>query len=287
MERKHQHTLNVARALAFQSNVPLVYWSDCILTAVYLINRTPSPWLSHKTPFELLHHKHPSYEHLKLFGCLCFGSSLLHGRTKFSPRAIKSVYLGYPTGYKAYKLLNLDTNEVYISGDVIFHEHIFPFKNDSQSLEVSDMFSDNILPGHIESSPILHERPDHSQSIRSRRVPAQPIHLRDYQCYAIKSFSSHSSTAHPLSSVIDSNKLFTFYQFCFNNVSSIVEPQTFAQVVAQPKWKQVMDEELRALESNGTWSIVTLPPDKRVVGCNGYTKQSFELMAAWKDIKLD
>ncbi|WKA09208.1 hypothetical protein VitviT2T_026876 [Vitis vinifera] len=76
VERKHQHLLNVVRALLFQSNVPLGYWGDCVLAATYLINRTPTLILSNKTPFEVLYNKLPSYTHLGAFGCLCYGSSL-------------------------------------------------------------------------------------------------------------------------------------------------------------------------------------------------------------------
>jgi len=39
VERKHQHLLQVTRALMFQSNVSRKYWREALLTAVYLIKQ--------------------------------------------------------------------------------------------------------------------------------------------------------------------------------------------------------------------------------------------------------
>lgn len=129
VERKHQHLLNVARSLYFQPNIPLSYWPECVSTTAFHINRTPTPVLNNRTPFEVLYKKIPDFSFLRVFGCLCYASIHSHDRHKFIVRARPCAFLGYEIGFKGYKVLDLEYNTISITKNIVFHENLFPFLN--------------------------------------------------------------------------------------------------------------------------------------------------------------
>lgn len=92
VEKKHQHMLNVGRALLFQSKLPKQYWSYAIMHATYIINRVLSPLLDNKSPYTLLHGSLPDLHSLKVFASLYHASTLHAHRNKLEPRAKKCMF---------------------------------------------------------------------------------------------------------------------------------------------------------------------------------------------------
>lgn len=130
VERKHRHLLEMGRALRFQASLPIEFWGDCILTAAYIINKLPTKVLENRTPHEILLGKIPSYNHLKVFGCLAYVHDNVGNKEKFGERGKPCVFLGYPMGQKGYKFFNLKEEKFYVSRNATFVENIFPFGKD-------------------------------------------------------------------------------------------------------------------------------------------------------------
>ena len=204
VERKHRHLLETARALHFQAKLPSNLWGESVLCAAHIINRMPLKSINLSSPYERLYGQKPSLQHLKCYGCLYFASTLYNNRTKFDARARPCVFLGYPPHQKAYKFLDLVTNKIHISRDVVFHEQHFPFHQHTSAAEpVSIPFHDIFLPkktSHSSGTP--NDEPDIFQNFDTspEHTPPSSVPLQNITTISEPSSSSLSTLPSPASS---------------------------------------------------------------------------------------
>nr|GMD22353.1 Retrovirus-related Pol polyprotein from transposon TNT 1-94 [Ipomoea batatas] len=138
VERKHQHILNVARALRFQAHLSLEFWGHCVMHAVYIINRLPSPVIECSSPYQQLYGEVPDITNLKVFGCLCYAATLSGNRHKMAPRGRKRLFIGIPAGTKGYMLYDLNDGSIFVSRDVAFYEGEFPLAMNNSQYQVQE-----------------------------------------------------------------------------------------------------------------------------------------------------
>ncbi|GJR48344.1 retrovirus-related pol polyprotein from transposon TNT 1-94 [Tanacetum coccineum] len=284
-ERKHRHLLDTTRALRIHGKLPLKFWGECILTAAYLINKMLVKVLDWQSPFEKLYGKPPTYDHLRVIGCLCYAADIRPHKDKFANRGIKSVLIGYPVNQKGYKLYNW-TKEVFLSRDVVFEETIFPFKevevltnpqstptyptfetHDGEITEfvnpntplsaepnISDATTDNIpSSNHVLVNPIPFV-PLRKSSRNSTRTTL----LQDF--VTPKAPSSNTSTPHyPLFVSSEFTNIPHSHIAFLANVFANSKPTSYTQAEKDVEWVRAMEAELGALERNHTWNVTFLP----------------------------
>ncbi|XP_011071708.1 uncharacterized protein LOC105157106 [Sesamum indicum] len=237
VERKCRFLLDITRSIMFQSSFPRHFWGDAILSATYLINRFPTAVLGWKSPYEILYNEPPSYTHLKTIGCLCFAIKSNPNQSKFDKRASKCVLLGYPPGQKAYRLLDLDSNTIFVSRNITFHEDVFPFAQSPSTVPAVplaaiplDADTDTVVPSpHLPpttsaSSPTSDiASPSFVPVRRSQRTHTKPAWLSD--------FVYHLSTDSLPPTIIDFSS--TYLEFVAS-LSVLQEPRNYKEASASP-----------------------------------------------------
>lgn len=91
------------------------------MTAVHLLNRSPTNSLQGNTPYEAWHGRSPAVGHLRTFGCIAYVKEL-NQLGKLDDRGKARVFIGYVEGAKAYRTLDPVTQHVRVARDVVFDE---------------------------------------------------------------------------------------------------------------------------------------------------------------------
>ncbi|GKB50337.1 putative RNA-directed DNA polymerase [Tanacetum coccineum] len=159
-------------SLMFQGGLPLYLWSDCILAVVYLINRLPSSVLAGQSPYSYVYGINPTLSHLRVYGCLCFATTL-NNHDKFNSRSEKCVLIGYSNFKKGYKLFSLESKSILFSRDVKFYETVFPLKIKQKETVLETGVSKDL--NHINffnSGQFYDEQPNPKRPDDEGRVPS-------------------------------------------------------------------------------------------------------------------
>ena len=298
VEGKHRHLLDTARSLMFQASLPSPFWGHAILMATSIINRLPPSLLSWKTPFERLYQKTPTYDPLKVFGCLCFATitqphrdnsalvppaafSLVFPLTKrhlsfmISPRIIY-LSLGMSSSMKIFFLFKTHHHNQFLHLSL---NHFFFDNPTSTTLPSSHHTSiiptpspTPILPTPSATPTLANPPSCPTQSMaprRSTRLRTTPAWLSNFEVHFASTPATAPSTSAQSQATVSStfHPIFNLSYVSFSeNISSIFEPTSYKQASQDTRWLQAMEIELNALEQNHTWDLTYLPPGKSPIG---------------------
>lgn len=146
-ERTILKLTDIANCLLIQSRLTKRFWGEAIMYAEVILNMTPTKSLDGKTPYEMWEGVIPDVDFLKPFGCLCY---------VLEPRAVKCVVIGFTKDRKAYRAMQIDNGKIHHSIDIEFEEMVFPFKDEQDEQESSQLIS---------QEDINNETPTMSESI--------------------------------------------------------------------------------------------------------------------------
>ncbi|RVW60823.1 Retrovirus-related Pol polyprotein from transposon TNT 1-94 [Vitis vinifera] len=252
-KRKNRHLLEVARSLMFSMNVPKLFWGQAVLTAAYLINRMPFRVLKFQTPCQTLLKSFPTTRLIstvppKIFGCSVFVHINQQHRSKLDPSESPITTENHipPDSF----------NQPESIVDLWDKEHI---QEETEEGALSQQ-THEAEPGPNPSKLPGNNAPDGTvDSELENDILNMPIAWRK---------GVRSCTQHPIGNFISYDKLSPTFRAFTSSITEIQVPRNIQEAFKYPKWKAAVDEEVRALEKNGTWEITDLPRGKKPVGSN-------------------
>ena len=113
-------------AMLISSDLPQNLWGEATLSANYILNKLPRK-KTKKTPYELWKGKKPSYQFLKVLGCLAKVAIPISKRIKIGSNSVDCVFIGYAHNSSAYRFLihksdvpDMNVNTVIESRNAVF-----------------------------------------------------------------------------------------------------------------------------------------------------------------------
>ncbi|GJY08243.1 retrovirus-related pol polyprotein from transposon TNT 1-94 [Tanacetum coccineum] len=232
-------------AMLISSGLSQDLWGEAILTATYLLNKIPRKE-KEKTPYELWMGRKPSYQYLRVWGCLAKVAVPTPKAQKIGPKSMDCIFIGYAKNSSAYRFIvhdsknsDIQKNTVMESRNASFFENIFPCltkeigslsRIDDEVVQDKRQQDDNDLQDERQDQPEEEE----VEPRRSKRARTE------------KSFGPN------------------FVSFMVEN-----EPTSYREAVTSSEgqqWREAIKSEIESILQNHTWELVDLPPGCKPLG---------------------
>lgn len=297
-ERMNRTITEMARALVIAAELPKTFWGEAVLTAVYLINRSPTKALkTNKTPYELWHNQKPLIKHLRVFGSTVY----VHNKTrdgKFDSKSYKGILVGYdPNGYKIWIV---ETEQFIKARDVKFDETSYkktrpPLLNTEVTVSTYNSENNTVKPRSVPETVSQTSKINNPDLIKTGSSVEQLNKSDFYKADVGHGGSNHNNESAPTTNNMpvhnkpeirrserlsklpklsyDENVLNMYnlntYMLSIDN-ASIAIPKCYKEIPNRHdrfEWEKAIEDELKSLQTNNTWLIVPKPENKNIVGC--------------------
>jgi hypothetical protein len=150
----------MARTMLGEFKTPERFWSEAVNTACHAINRLYLHRLLKKTSYELLTGNKSNVSYFRVFGSKCYILVKKGRNSKFAPKAVEGVLLGYDSNTKAYRVFNKSSGLVEVSSDVVFDETNVSLR---EQVDLDDIDEDDVPMAAIRTMAIGDVRPQEQQ----------------------------------------------------------------------------------------------------------------------------
>lgn len=267
-ERTIRTITEKARCLLYDADLAKCYWAEAMNAATYLKNRTISNVLNDKSPIEIWCGKKPSVGHLRVFGCECMVHVPDEKRLKWDAKSRKLRFIGYCDHTKGYRLIDPMTMKVYTSRDVIFYENQKEVKSDGENITF------DIGTGSSDSMNSVNQFKDSNDADSDADSDSS-----DNETFVDVDNSTLDPSYRPsvnVESIVNSpiRRSERIRKAVSNSVSLVAEEELNSDPISvrealdsvnSKEWKEAMHKEYQSLLKNETWTLVSLPNNRKTL----------------------
>ncbi|KAE8741645.1 hypothetical protein FOCC_FOCC012848 [Frankliniella occidentalis] len=252
-ERMNKTITERMRALLFDSGLAEEMWGEAALTAVYLINRSPSKTVN-ALPAELWYRSKIDLSNTHVFGSAVCAKILTH-IPKLKSRSNRAVFVGY--GNNALRLWDPKRRVTFMSSDVVFLESapaVSLKRPIPQGEDLTRNPDEDLIPDNDCRDPA--ENKNDSEEYKSQSDPLEnDIYSDQVEC---EDFNDNTQEQ-----ILSEEEMSYYVEALLCTPEET--PASYSEAVKNQKWLNAINEEKEALAKNNVWDLVNKEEAK---GCD-------------------